>query len=132
MPEYSSAWKMVYKTYPPLLRVLEKIGIHSGRQAFLLGALNKQYTVDDLRRHLVERGFEDAVLAWKDSGEVLSMRKVNEHIFQWHIRLHGDGEIRGHYECSSEGNPIGHIFGKVFRPETEFFTALLGEYLIQV
>ena len=112
------------------MRILEKLKFHTGRQPFLLGILNEKYNQDDLRQYLETKGFGNAVLAWKDSDELLSMRKVDKRIFQWHIRLHSDGEIRGHYEYSSEGNPYGHIFQKVFRPETESFVFLLGDYLV--
>lgn len=127
---YSSAWKIVYATYPPLLRVLERFRFHSGRQAFLLGQLNPRYTVVDLRDHLASAGFEDAILAWRDSDEVLSVRKVDGDSFQWHVRLFSDGEIRGHYEYSSEGNPFGHIFGRRFEADADFFRSLLENYLI--
>ena len=131
--EYGGAWRVMYKVYPPVLRVLEKLGAHSGRQPFVLGKLNSKYGVEDLRRLLVTAGFEPAVLAWKDSGEVLSLRKIDKHIFQWHIRLHADGEVRGHYEYSSEGSPWRHVaeYKEAFKPDMEFFSALLGDYLVQ-
>ncbi len=129
MSNYGGVWNIAYKTYPKLLRILESVGVHSGRQPFLLGRLHPRYTSDNLKAHLKANGFETAVLAWKDTDEVLSMRKVNEHAFQWHIRLYTDGEIRGHYEYSSEGNPLGHVLGKLFKPEKEFFGALLGDFL---
>jgi len=130
--KYSRAWQVVYKTYPPVLRVLEKMGFHSGRQPWSLGTLNAKYGGEDLRRLLTAAGFEPAILAWKDSDEVLSMRKVDKRVFQWHIRLHTDGEIRGHYEYSSEGNPWRHTFEfeEAFKPDREFFAPLLREYLV--
>ena len=131
--EYGGAWRVVYKMYPPFLRVLEKLGAHSGRQPFVVGKLNSKYGVEDLRRLLTSAGFEQAILAWRDSDEVLSMRKVDERVFQWHIRLYTDGEVRGHYEYSSEGSPWRHVveYKEAFKPDTEFFAVLLGDYLVQ-
>ncbi len=131
---YSKAWGIVYAIYPPFLRVLEKLRFHSGRQPFVLGTLNVAYTQDDLRKLLEAAGFEHALLAWRDSGEVLGMRKVDQRRFQWHIRLHDDGEIRGHYEYSPEANPLLHVITPtltIFEPEKEYFVSLLGNYLVQ-
>ena len=130
MSEYSAAWKIVYATYPKLLRVLETLRIHSGRQPFPLGRLNPAYQPSDLYQHLVNQGFEPAMLAWRDSDELFGVRKIDKHLYQWHIRLHTDGEIRGHYEYSSEGNPFGHIFESAFRPDVENLKSFLGDYLV--
>ncbi len=127
---YHAAWKIVYAVYPPILRVLESLRIHNERQPFLLGTLRTDRTSEELRRYLLSNGYEDAVLAWKDTDEIFSLRKVHDTIFQYHIRLHSDGEVRGHYEYSSEGDPIKHIVGTGFRPEKDYFDVLLGEYVI--
>ncbi len=131
MSEYNSAWKFVYATYPRFLRVLERIGIHSGRQEYLLGTLNPKYLPEDLEKRLLENGFEPAVLAWKDSDEVFGLRKVDKHVYQWHVRLYSDGEIRGHYEYSSEGNPVGHVFSSAFRRDDDTLIAMLDDYLVR-
>jgi hypothetical protein len=60
---------------------------------------------------------------------LFSLRKVKDSVFQYHIRLHNDREIRAHYEYSSEGNPVGHIFEKVFEEQRDYFTQILKEYL---
>ncbi len=129
MSEYSSAWKVVYATYPRFLRVLERIGFHSGRQPYVLGVLHSKYRPEDLQAHLLAHGFEPALLAWKDSDEILSLRKVDKHVYQLHLRLYSDGEIRGHYEYSSEGNPVGHVFNSAFRKGDDVFIPLLDGYL---
>lgn len=122
-------WNVVYRTYPRLLRVLERWRIHDSRQPTLFGHLNPKYKPRDLRRHLRKRGFEDAILAWKDPGEVLSMRRLDGPLYQYHIRLFKDGEIRGHYEHSSEGNPLGHVLEHKFVSGRNFFLPLLRGYL---
>jgi hypothetical protein len=60
------------------------------------------------------------------------MRKIDRHIFQWHVRLFSDGEIRGHYEYSPEGGAFEHIFETAFRSDEENLEAMLGDYLVQV
>jgi hypothetical protein len=131
MSEYSNAWKFVYATYPWLLRVLERFRFHSGRQPYLLGNLNPEYRLDDLKGHLSSQGFEPAILAWKDTNEILSLRKVDRSIYQWYLRLYSDGEIREHYEYSSEGNPVGHVLNFGFRRDDETFARLLGDRLVR-
>jgi|SRR3989338_2259303 len=122
-------WRFVYKTYPPCLRILEKSGIHAKRHDFVQGSLEEAVSIQGLRRFLLDKGFEDAILAWKDPQEVLSMRNIDAQIFQYHLRIYKDGEVRGHYEYSSEGNPWEHIMEKRFEPASEYFEILLNPYL---
>ena len=122
-------WNIVYTIYPPFLRLLERFHFHTVRQEYVLGNLNSRYTPNDLRQFLFQRGFSKAILAWKDPGEILSLRLVDRKVFQYHLRLFNDGEIRGHYEYSSEGNPLFHILDIGLRREENFFRSLLGAYL---
>ncbi|MEK7507949.1 MAG: hypothetical protein AAB602_02605 [Patescibacteria group bacterium] len=122
-------WRFIYKIYPPILRILEKAGVHSGRQEFPLGFFNKKYNSEDFQSHLRRIGFETALLAWKDTDEVFGMRKLHNNKFQWHIRMFSNGEIRGHYEYAPEGNPIYHIFEKMLVSEKDFFISVICEYL---
>ena len=119
-----------YRVWPPVTRTLEFCGFHAFRQRFILGNLASGFNKEKLKARLVLCGFERAILAWKDPGEVLSMRKVHNRIFQYHVRLFIDGEIRGHFEYSPEADPIRHFFECYFEPETDFFRKLLGEYLV--
>lgn len=79
---------------------------------------------------MLKEGFEKAILTWKDPGELVNMRKIDQQVFQYHIRLFSDGEIRGHHEYSSEGSPWSHIFEKGFQESKEYFEKLLWEMLI--
>jgi hypothetical protein len=106
------------------------LGFHSFRQNYLLGHLNANFNKESFEKTLKENGFEKAVIAWRDPGEVLSMRKIDKEIYQYHVRLFIDGEIRAHYEYSPESHPLDHIFEAFFNPETEYFKKLLGKYLI--
>lgn len=123
-------WKVVYFFWPPLIRCIETLGFHDFRQKYLLGRLNYSYDKNDLVTFLSSNGFETARIAWHDPGEVLSMRRLDKDVFQYHIRLFADGEIRAHYEYSPESHPVGHVFEKHFKPETEFYKNLLSKYLV--
>lgn len=122
-------WRFIYKVYPPCLRLLERAGIHSKRQDFILGALRGGISFQRVSDFLQQEGFEPAVLAWKDPEEVLGMRKIHNGKFQYHLRVYADREIRGHYEYSSEGNPWGHIMQKKFEPASDYFISLLKDYM---
>lgn len=120
----------MYRVWPPCIRTAERLGFHNFRQKYFLGHLNANYNKDNFIAFLAAQGFERAKIAWRDPGEVLSMRKIHRDIFQYHIRLFIDGEIRAHYEYSPESHPLDHFFEVRFDPETEFFKRLLGDYLI--
>ncbi|MCR4311530.1 MAG: hypothetical protein NUV54_03145 [Candidatus Taylorbacteria bacterium] len=132
MERLTLLWNFLYRAWPPVTRVIEKLGFHDFRQKYLLGKLASPYDVHRLQALLTSSGFTRAVLAWKDPGEVLSMRRVHHKKFQYHIRLFNDGEIRGHYEYAPEANPYKHVFESRFEPEFEFFSALLGDALVPI
>ena len=123
-------WKIIYVIYPPVLRFLEAFRIHSKRQNFLIGTLNGKFPLKDLEQFLIERDYHLGVLSWRDPGEILNLRKLEGECYQYHIRVFDDGEIRVHYEYSSESNPLGHVLESLFEPRYEYFQELLGEYLI--
>jgi len=126
---YDSGWKIVYFLYPPLLRILERLGFHRRGQDYHIGYVKKNYSISDLKDYLEEEGFGASVLSWQDEGEVMNLRKVNKRMYQWHIRVFKDREIRGHYEFSSEGSPIAHIYKKLFIPEEKYFLNLFAKFL---
>ncbi len=123
-------WNLAYRVWPPCIRTAEKLGFHNFRQNYLLGFLNANYNKEALVTLLEKAGFEPAIIAWRDPGQMLSMRKVHDEVFQYHIRLFIDGEIRAHYEYSPEAHPINHFFEFRFEPESEFFKKILGGYLV--
>lgn len=123
-------WQTAYAFYPPLLRVLERLRIHTEIQPFLFGHLHPDKDLKALRRHLKRYGYEDAILAWKDPGEIMSMRRLDGPDFQYHLRLFANGELRGHYEPSSEGNPVGHVFMTTFETGWKEFGPLLKGFLV--
>lgn len=127
----SAFWNTVYKIYPPFLRILERFGFHKTRQKYHVGYLAPQYKADDLKKNLLEKDFENAILTWRDPSEILNMRKIDAEIYQYHLRIFEDGEIRGHYEYSSEGNPWGHIVETCFEPRLDYFKELLGKIIAE-
>lgn len=130
MEQIRFVWSVMYRVWPPCIRGIERLGFHNFRQKYLLGRLNANYNKESLEGMLQKEGFEKAIIAWRDPGQVLSMRKIHDEIFQYHIRLFIDGEIRAHYEYSPESHPLNHFLEVKFTPETEFFRKLLGRYLI--
>jgi len=124
-------WRIIYIIYPPILRVLEKLGFHKGRQDFKLGFLNKQYSVNDLANFLLANGYSKAILAWQDTGEVLNMRLLDKEIYQYHLRLFSDGELRGHYEFAPENYPLKHVRAELFENRGEYFGKFLGDCLVK-
>ena len=120
---------MIYSFYPPVLRVLEKVGIHSGRQDFLIGKIDIEQ-LPAIKKNLQTRGFEDCILSWKDTDEILNVRKTEFQEFQYHLRIYDDGEVRAHWEYSSEGSPFGHIFNAKVIDKKEYFQDLLQDFLL--
>lgn len=128
--EYSSVfWKNLYKFWPRLVIFVQSFGVHKFKQNYLIGFLNVESTAEDFAKFLHKNGYTRAYMAWKDPGEILSMRKIVRNVFQYHIRLFDDGEIRGHYEYTPEANPIGHFFEAVFTFPKKYFEGLLHKFL---
>lgn len=108
------------------LRVLH----HSGRQEYLLGRLAPGVSERDLVLHLLEAGYANHFFAWKDSGEMVSLRRLESFQFQYHIRIFEDGEVRGHYEYTPEAHPVYHMKELHMEPRRDYFLHLLGNKII--
>lgn len=101
-----------YTPYHPFFRdSFIKLGIvsHDIRQPFLLGKLAPDKKVDDFLKFLIDQGYGNHFIAWKDKGEIISLRYVKSFAQQYHIRLFEDGEVRGHYEHTPECHPVWHM-----------------------
>ncbi|OHA15298.1 MAG: UDP-N-acetylenolpyruvoylglucosamine reductase [Candidatus Taylorbacteria bacterium RIFCSPLOWO2_02_FULL_43_11] len=122
-------WTSVYHFWPKLTAFVQAFGIHKFRQKYIIGFLKKGKTPEEFTKHLKNKGYSKAYMAWKDLGEVLSLRKIIRKNFQYHIRLFEDGEIRGHYEYTAEANPLGHFYEVVFTDPKDYFEHLLHGYL---
>ncbi len=101
---------------------------HSGRQQFHVGTLSPGRTPAELLECLRDLGFENDALAWVDDGEIVSVRKRfgKGRRFQHHIRLFGDGELRGHKEYSPEFAPVKHILEVGFEPAEAHFEHVIA------
>ncbi len=104
-----------------------KITKHSGRQDFHLGYLKKNK--EKLKQFLEKNNFEKSYYSWIDDGEILSLRKLDNKGYQYHIRLFNDKEIRVHYEYAPDGHPIKHLREDCFEPKTNYFSSLLKDFI---
>ena len=131
-------WRwFVYPIYPYIQPVVAALPIvrdydpKNARQRFHLGWLAPGRSFDDFLAQLAARGFQNHFIAWQDGGQVVSIRKIIDYRFQYHIRLFADGEIRGHYEYTPECRPFKHLTEALFEPRREEFLAYLGNLVVE-
>jgi hypothetical protein len=92
--------------------------------------LAPHHTLAALKKHLYSQwGFGNHFVAWEDSSQVLSWRKLTNFKEQYHIRLYSDGEIRGHFEYTPEAAPIRHFLERGEKAKTRDFLKFLGPYV---
>jgi len=128
-------WHIAYHFFPWLQKhLIEWKIIHheKGRQKFHLGWLAPGKTLEDLEKHLHEKwNFGNHFVAWVDSGQVLSWRKLVNFDYQYHIRVFKDGEIRGHYEYTPESKPLRHFEEIGEEAHMAQFRKFLGDFAVQ-
>ncbi|MHB8913699.1 MAG: hypothetical protein ACYC4I_01680 [Minisyncoccota bacterium] len=121
---------LVYTPFHPYARdIATRVGIvkHTRRQEFLIGAVDSSRNVRDLVSYLIEKDFGNHFVAWKDPGELISLRRTDGFKRQYHLRIFKDGEIRCHYEYTPEYRPINHLTEIGFENRaTEFLNLLQG------
>lgn len=125
-----SVWRIIYPVFPKLektfLRFHEK-----ERQRYHIGWLAPEKTLADLKIHLSKNwGFGNHFVAWEDSDQVLSWRKLASFREQYHLRVYRDGEIRGHYELTPEGAPLAHFEEKGETDKREDFLKFLDGFIV--
>jgi hypothetical protein len=105
------SWKIITPCHNGVRDALLRLGIihHEGRQDFLLGKLAEDRTLADFLRYIHAVGFGNHFIAWEDDGQVVSLRKLVNFEWQYHLRIFDDGEIRGHYEYTPESHPLWHL-----------------------
>lgn len=128
-------WRGIYPIFPWMQTHLLKWHLawhEKGRQPYHLGWLAPGKTLKDLEKHLhAQWGFGNHFVAWTDSGQVLSWRKLMDFDNQYHIRIFKDGEIRGHYEFTPESKPLEHFVEINEEARIDEFRKFLGEYAVQ-
>lgn len=128
-------WKKIYPFFPWLQKALlntHLIWHEKGRQPYHIGWLAPGKTLKELEQYLHDKwGFGNHFVAWKDKGQVLSWRRLENFDFQYHLRVFSDGEIRGHYEYTPESKPIDHFIEKGEVDRTEDFKKFLGDYIVE-
>jgi hypothetical protein len=72
--------------------------------------------IEAVESALLDLGYQPNYFSFADEGQVTSMRKMYRdekgYWRQTHIRVHEDGEIRGHDELSYEESAIAHVKGE--------------------
>lgn len=125
---------MVYPIFPFVQKTLTKIGLlhHQGRQPYHIGWLAPSTTLSDLKSHLKNTwGFGNHFVAWIDTDQVLSWRKLETFKTQYHLRIFKDGEIRGHFEYTPEAYPIKHFLGHGEENREAEFRKFLDTFVVQ-
>lgn len=124
-------WRKFAPRYRPLINTLVKYHLlyHKGRQRYAIGRLAPGKTTAELQNYLHAQGFEHCLLAWVDEGEILSLRKVDQEVFHYHLRVFKDEEIRGHYEYMGEHYAIRHVLEWGLESRTEEFKHMLEGWI---
>lgn len=124
-------WKLFEPLFPTVRDTWVFLGFikHDERQNFPLGWLRGGASVRDLRQQLTKAGFSHDYLGWVDPDEVLNMRQAVDTIYQYHVRLYKDGEVRGHYELTPESHPFKHLHEKGMVDGASYLEPLLGPLL---
>ena len=126
-------FRRVYGPYHPTVRdsiIYLSLIKNRGRQPFLLGTIAPGLSVEDFVAFLVEKGFAYHRVAWEDDGEIVSLRHVENFVYQYHVRIFEDREVRGHYEYTPECYPILHLWDVGRQDRREEFLELVGDRLI--
>lgn len=128
------AWRVITPIHPHVRDFLTWLRIlrHEGRQPYLLGTLAAGETIESVVDYLIGHGYGNHFVAWQDEGQVVSLRKVTTFAYQSHIRIFEDGEVRAHYEYTTEYKPFTHLkaIGQVDRSDE--YQALLRGKIVPV
>lgn len=125
-------WRLYTPFHPVLRDVSTWLGVvrHEGRQDFLLGILNPAHSVREFVSFLVEQGFGNHFIAWKDTDELVSLRRTDGFRYQYHLRIFKDGEVRCHYEFTPEYRPLGHLLQIGFEDRASEFKTIVQDWVV--
>jgi hypothetical protein len=123
-------WNILYPVFPVLEHLV--VPLHDKkRQKYHLGWLSPDKSLADLKRHLSTKWqFGNHFVAWEDTDQILSWRKIVSFNEQYHLRVYNDGEIRGHFELTPEGAPLKHFWGKGEKDRKKDFLNFLGSCVV--
>ena len=126
-------WKAIAPIHPLVRDGLLKAGIlhHEGRQDFKLGKLAEGRTLDDFLHYLHALGFGNHFIAWNDTDQIISLRKLVGFEWQYHLRIFNDGEVRGHYEYTPECHPILHTMDGCKQERRDDFMNFVGDWVTE-
>lgn len=125
-------WLPLKPLFPLLRTLVVRAGLVTpptmGRHRFPLGFLRHGFSTHEFRILMRERGFFHQPMAFTDPGQVASLRRLDpsNHLFQYHVRLYKDGEVRGHYEKTPEDCPLDHLREIGFTDRRDKFRELLS------
>ncbi len=126
-------WKLFEPLFPTIRDTLVFLGFikHNERQPYPYGWLKDGASERSLRALLAKAGFSSDYLGWIDPGEVLNMRRIVNTIYQYHVRLFQDGEVRAHYEYTTESHPFKHLHDVGLEDGASYLEPLLAPVLSQ-
>jgi hypothetical protein len=105
---------------------------HHHRDPFMIGVLRSECTFEEFIAFLQSQGFRNHFIAWRDPGQVASLRVLDGFRWQYHLRLFKDGEVRGHYERTPEASPIDHFFARGIQARRDEFLRMLEDWIVPV
>jgi hypothetical protein len=129
----AALWRHISRIFPATRDFLTKVGIvrHHGRQPFHLGWMTPGRSLEDFLTYIHTKGFHNHFIAWVDEGQILSLRRHDAKICQYHLRVFNDGEICGHYEITPEDHPVDHFLERGFQDRNKEFLEFLGDWIVQ-
>jgi hypothetical protein len=124
-------WRTISRPFLYVRDILVAVGIvwHRGRQPVFLGTLKSPKSLDEFLAHLQSVGFGNHFIAWKDEGQIISLRLLDGFEYQYHLRIFSDGEVRGHYEFTPESHPWFHFKETGQEVRREKFLMWIGDWI---
>ncbi len=124
-------WQAIEPLFPTIRDIWIRLGFmkQPPRQNFHYGYVKAGVTITQVRQLLKQHGFSHDYIAWVDPDEVLNMRKIVNIIYQYHVRLFSDGEVRAHHEYTGESHCFKHLFEKGMTKGEDYLYPLLKEIL---
>ena len=125
-------WRVYTPLHAPVRDTSHYLGIvkHEGRQDFLLGTLHPERPVREFVSFLVAQGFGNHFIAWKDTGELVSLRRTVGFKYQYHMRIFTDGEVRCHFEYTPECHPVLHLLEIGMEDRMDEFKNIVQNWLL--